>query len=178
LQAIAATVGGPLPLAAARTPVGRHRRIIPAGDGRLALLVAAGMGVLALLIMAARWLAGHLRLRRSLGGDGELATIELVTALPRLGYALPETVTLAQVERLVRVHGGPDAARYVRLLRDRRYGAGATAAASLRDRRVLRARLTSPLGLDARVLGLWALPPATVGRRVGARASAHHAGGP
>ncbi len=169
LQAIAATVGGPLPLSDVRASRVRHNRVTHAGGLAFALLIAAA-GVLGLLILAGRWLLGHARLRGSLEGDGELATIELVKALTRMGYALPETATLARVEQLVRLHGGPDAARYVRLLRDRRYAPGRAPSASLRDRRVLRARLTSRLGLDARLVGLWALPPATIGWRIGARA--------
>jgi hypothetical protein len=146
-------------------------------------VIAATVAVLlALLALVVRWLAGRVRLRRSLDGDGELATQELVRALRRLGYAIPPTVTLAQVERVVSLHGGPDAARYVRLLRDQRYAAGSVTAATLRDRRRLRRGLTAHLGLDARLRGLWALPPATVGwSRAGpSRASAggNHAGSP
>ena len=122
--------------------------------------------VLAPLSLVVRWLSGRVRLLRSLAGDGELATRELVRALGRLGYALPATVTLAQVEAMVRLHGGSDAARYVRRLRDRRYGAGSVDSPTLRDRRRLRLALTAHLGLDTRLRGLWALPPATVGWRV------------
>ncbi len=179
LQAIAATVGGPPPVAHAQSPTsGHHRASGGALDGRLPLLAIAAIAVLALLMLAARCLIGHARLRRSLHGDAELATLELVSALPRLGYALPARVTLAQVERIVRIHGGPDAARYVRLLRDRRYAPGGSTSASLRDRRLLRARLTAPLGLDARLRGLWALPPSTIGWRLDAHAAGDPTGGP
>jgi hypothetical protein len=87
-------------------------------------------------------------------------------------------VTLAEIERVVRLHAGADAAHYVQLLRNRRYAGGSTASASLRDRRVLRLRLTAPLGLDARLHGLWVLPPATIGRGLGAAASGSHPGAP
>ena len=53
-----------------------------------------------------------------------------------------------------------------RLLRDRRYRSGSVASPTLRDRRRLRVALTAHLGLDVRLRGLWALPPATVGWRV------------
>ena len=87
-------------------------------------------------------------------------------ALRRLGYAVPATVTLAQIEGLVRLHGGPDAARYVQLLRDRRYGDGHAEPATLRARRRLRHGLTARLGLDARLRGMWAIPPGTIAWRV------------
>ncbi len=165
LDAVAATVGGPLPLASVRTPA-RHR---PKGGGAGAdgplEVASAGIALVGLLMLATRWLTGFARLRRSLDGDGELAAIELVRALPRLGYPLPATVTLIQVEGLVRVHGGADAARYVRLLRERRYAPRTPPSVSLRDRRLLRARLTRPLGLDVRLRGLWVLPPAALGWR-------------
>ncbi|MBV9798111.1 MAG: transglutaminase domain-containing protein [Solirubrobacterales bacterium] len=178
LQAIAATVGGPPPVARTQRPAGGHRATSGLLDARVALLAIAAVAVLALLMLAARCLVGHGRLRRSLHGDAELATLELVSALPRLGFVLPARVTLAQVEEIVRIHGGPDAARYVRRLRDRRYAPGGATSLSLRDRRLLRARLTAPLGLDARLRGLWALPPSTLGWRLGDHAAGDSAGGP
>jgi protein-glutamine gamma-glutamyltransferase len=166
-DALAATIGAP----ARRSPVlgaPTRRRPQPrsASSAQLAL-GALAVGLLALIAIVGRLLAGHVRLRRSLRRDAELATTELVHALRRLGYSFPATVTLAQVERLVRLHGGADAARYVQLLRERRYAPGAVASATLRDRRRFRRALTVHLGLDARLRGLWALPPATVGWRVG-----------
>ena len=163
-------------LAVTRIPRGTDRRRTAGRAGRTSgsvgapLSAALGLalaGLIGSLALSARWLGGLVRLRRSLTGDGELATRELVRALRRLGYTLPATVTLARVEGMVRLHGGSDAARYVRLLRDRRYGPGPVGSASLRDRRRLRLALTAHLGLDARLRGLWALPPATVGWRVG-----------
>jgi hypothetical protein len=168
--AIAATVGGP-----PRTP-SDERALRPRGPRSSSswlpvspLLLLALAGLLASLALSARWLAGLVRLRRSLAGDGELATRELVRALGRLGYALPATVTLARVESMMRLHGGWNAARYAQLLRDRRYAPGSVASATLRDRRQLRLALTAHLGFDARLRGLWALPPATVGWRVNDR---------
>src|SRR5205085_9546200 len=106
------------------------------------------------------------RLRRSLKGDGDLATRELARALGALDYAVPARVTLSQIERLVRLHGGAEAARYVSLLRDRRYGGNGARPPTLSDRRRLRAGLTAHLGLDARLRGHWAIPPATVAWRL------------
>jgi protein-glutamine gamma-glutamyltransferase len=165
--AIAATVGGPRVRATDLAKAGLGRRSSGSGSFPLSALIALALAApLALLALLVRWLSGRVRLLRSLAGDGELATRELVRALGRLGYALPAMVTLAQVEAMVRLHGGPDAARYVRRLRDQRYGPGSVASPTLRDRRRLRLALTAHLGLDSRLRGLWALPPATVGWRV------------
>jgi transglutaminase-like putative cysteine protease len=165
--AIAATVGSAPFRATDHPTMGLGERGSGLGSFPLSALIALALaGMLATLALSARWLRGAIRLRRSLTGDGELATRELVRALGRLGYKLPATVTLARVESIVRLHGGSDAARYVRLLRDRRYGPGSVTSPTLCDRRRLRLALTAHLGLDARLRGLWALPPATVGWRV------------
>jgi transglutaminase-like putative cysteine protease len=135
--------------------------------GSHAAWIALALAMLpALLAVAARWLYGRARLRRSLDGDGELATAELARALSRLGYVVPATVTLAQIERLVRVHGGPEAAMYVRLLRARRYANTNGSTVTLRERRRLRYGLTAHLGFDARLRGHWALPPGTIAWRL------------
>jgi transglutaminase-like putative cysteine protease len=165
--AIAAPLGGPHARGTDLATAGLGRRSSGSGSLPLSGLIALALvALLASLSILVRWLSGRLRLVRSLAGDGELATRELVRALGRLGYALPATVTLAQVEAMVRLHGGADAARYVRRLRDQRYGPGSVSSPTLRDRRRLRLALTAHLGLDSRLRGLWALPPATVGWRV------------
>ena len=146
----------------------------PAGTVPVAVVTGSVAGGLALLAFLT-WLAGWVRLRNSLQGDGELAAAELVRALRRLGYAIPASVTLAQIEQRVRARSGPEAARYVRLLVERRYAAAEGEPASMGDRRRLRLGLTAQLGLDARLRGLWALPPATVGWRLVQR---DHAGDP
>lgn len=129
----------------------------------IALELALGLALLTLGLLCLR---GRMLLRRSLDDDGELATHELVRALRRLGYVLPATVTLARVESIVRLHGGVEAARYIRLLRERRYAPGPVASATLRDRRRLRLALTAHLGLASWLHGLWALPPGTLSWRV------------
>jgi transglutaminase-like putative cysteine protease len=141
----------------------------PGGGVAVAALITAGVALAVLMAAFAAWLSGHRRLRRSLRGDGELAARELVAALRRLGYAIPATATLAQIERRVRIHATEDAARYVRLLRDRRYARAGDRSATLRDRRRLRLGLTAHLGLEARLRGLLAFPPGTTrsGRRLG-----------
>jgi transglutaminase-like putative cysteine protease len=178
-QAIAATVGGAAPFARNHVPTVPSRVTSRPGAAGRAVMVGAALACLvAVLALATRWLAGLVRLRRSLAGDGELATVELARALRQIGYAVAPSVTLAQIERLVDLHGGPDAARYVRLLRERRYTPSAAATATLRERRRMRLGLTVHLGLDARLRGLWALPPGTTAWRL--RPSVHHdrPGGP
>jgi protein-glutamine gamma-glutamyltransferase len=166
--ALAATVASLPQHVGQRIPTVRRRPTTGSDIAPLvALIVAAVACLLALLMLAVRWAFGHARLRRSLAGDGELAAAELPRALRRLGYAIPPTVTLAQIERLVSLHGGSDAARYVRLLRERRYTLTNGQVVTLRDRRRLRRSLTAPLGLDARARGLWAFPPGTVARQLG-----------
>jgi hypothetical protein len=165
-EAVAATVGSLPQYAGQRIPTARRARTGAPTAVYVALLVAAVAGLVALAGLAVRWLAGHARLRRSLDGDGELAVVELRRALERLGYAVDGTTTLQQIERRVRVQGGPEAARYVRLLRDRRYAPANGAVVTLHERRALRQALTVHLGLDARLRGLWALPPSTVAWRL------------
>jgi hypothetical protein len=168
--AIAPTVAAiRIPGADQRRSAGLGRRTSSSGGASAPAVLAVALvlvGLLAALSLSARWLRGLVRLRRSLTGDGELATRELVRALARLGYTLPATVTLTRIEAVVRLHGGSDAARYVRQLRDRRYASGAVASATMQDRRRLRLALTAHLGLDAWLRGLWALPPGTLGWRV------------
>jgi transglutaminase-like putative cysteine protease len=168
--------------AGARVPT-RAAHVHPAAAGAdtgtaVGWLIAAAIAATIALLALTAWLVGRMRLRRSLDGDAELASLELVRALRRLGYATPAAVTLTQIERRVRVNGGADAARYVLLLRERRYGPASAAAATLRDRRRLRRGLTAHLGLDARLRGLWALPPGSLGWRVGGPASSDQAGAP
>jgi hypothetical protein len=160
-EAIAATVGG---FPRGEAPVGARprRRLTRPADALLTALVGGALGSLVILALVRMWAIGHLRLRRSLAGDGALAGAELAGALRALGYALPAAPTLAQLERLVLAHGGPDAARYVRALRERRYAPGRFEPPTLSDRRRLRHRLTAHLGLDSRLRGYWALPPAAV----------------
>jgi transglutaminase-like putative cysteine protease len=167
LDAFAATVASLPQYAGQRIPTVRGRGAAGSADVLIgAMIAAAFVGLLVLAAIAVRYARGLLRLRQSLAGDGQLASLELQRALRRLGYAVPATVTLAQIEQLVRVHGGTGAARYAGLLRDRRYAAGPGATATLRDRRRLRLGLTAHLGLDARLRGLWALPPGTVAWRI------------
>jgi protein-glutamine gamma-glutamyltransferase len=164
--AIAATVGSLPQNSGQRIPIVRPSKA-SGGAGLVVLLAVGGIGLMALTALTIRWLAGGVRLRRSLASDGELAAVELVRGLERLGYAIDGRATLAQIERDVRLQGGLNAARYVRMLRDRRYApANGGAVITLSQRRALRHAITAHLGLDARLRGLWALPPGTVAWRL------------
>ena len=62
--------------------------------------------------------------------------------------------------RRLKVTAGPDAAQYVRLLREQRYARPGTGAPpTARDRRALRHALTKGGGPLARLRGLTAIPP-------------------
>jgi transglutaminase-like putative cysteine protease len=121
----------------------------------LAALLLVPLAVAVLWLMAAVRNRPHLHAR---GGQG--AVDELRGALERLGYSYPARTTLAELERRLRVTAGPEAARYVRLLRQQRYARpGAGAPPTSRDRRALRRALTDGGGPLARLRGVVALPP-------------------
>jgi hypothetical protein len=123
-------------------------------------LLALVLLVLVPLAVALLWMASLLRRRPHFHGRSEGAVEELRHALPRLGYVYPARTTLSQLERRLGVTAGPDAARYVRLLREQRYAPPGTAAPPTpRDRRALRHALTEGAGPVARLRGLVALPP-------------------
>jgi hypothetical protein len=120
----------------------------------LAVLLLVPLAVLVLWIMSA------LRRRPHFHGRAEGAVDELRRALPQLGYQYPARTTLSELERRLRVTAGPEAARYVRLLRRQRYAPpGSGARPTARDRRALRRALTEGGGPVARLRGLIALPP-------------------
>jgi transglutaminase-like putative cysteine protease len=106
------------------------------------------------------WLVSAARRRPHFHSRAEGAVEELRRALERLGYRYPARTTLTQLERRLRVTAGPEAARYVGLLREQRYAAPGTGTLPTpRDRRALRRALTEGGGPIARVRGLLALPP-------------------
>jgi transglutaminase-like putative cysteine protease len=124
-------------------------------------LLGASLLVLGPLTLALLWLMSVSRRRphfHARGGEGAVA--ELRRALDRLGYQYPARTTLSELERRLKVTAGPDAARYVHLLRDQRYARpGAGAPPTTRDRRALRRALTAGGGPFARLRGLLAIPP-------------------
>jgi transglutaminase-like putative cysteine protease len=108
------------------------------------VLGALGASVLAVAVRAAR------RAERP-----ATAVDELDRALRRCGRTPAPELTLRQLER--RLRGAPEAAAYVRAVREAHYGFGAPA--SRAQRRALRHELGRGLGLPGRLRALWALPP-------------------
>jgi hypothetical protein len=106
----------------------------------------------------------ELRHRRDTALDAQLA--ELESALVRMGHELPPRTTLAALERRLRRLVGPESARYVGLLRARRYappGAPGADPPTPADRAGLRRELASAAGRLGRVRALLALPPRPTG---------------
>ena len=124
-------------------------------------LLGASLLVLVPLTLALLWLMSVSRRRphvHARGGEGAVA--ELRRALDRLGYEYPARTTLSDLERRLKVTAGPDAARYVHLLRDQRYARpGAGAPPTPGDRRALRRALTAGGGPLARLRGIVVIPP-------------------
>jgi hypothetical protein len=86
---------------------------------------------------------------------------ELERALRRCGRAPAPALTLRELER--RLRGAPDAAAYVRAVREDRFGWGTPGTTG--QRRALRQELSRGLGLGGRLRALWALPPHARWRR-------------
>jgi transglutaminase-like putative cysteine protease len=123
-------------------------------------LLALVLLVVVPLAVALLWITSVLRRRPHFHGRSEGAVEELRQALPRLGYIYPARTTMTELERRLKVTAGPEAARYVRLLREQRYAPPGTAEPPTpRDRRALRRALTEGAGPVARLRGLVALPP-------------------
>jgi protein-glutamine gamma-glutamyltransferase len=122
------------------------------GGAPFALLAAA------LLLLAA---AAVLWRRRRLAGLSpetalERAVAELEVALRRSGHPMPAGITLAQLERRLRLEG--EAAAYLQGLRAGRYDRDQPPPTPA-QRRALRRQLAEGLGVRGRLRGLWALPP-------------------
>jgi hypothetical protein len=128
-----------------------RRHAAPGAGPPLLLIVAVSLGGLAVLAL------GVIGLRRPPDEDRLLA--ELERALARSGRPLEGGVTLAALEQ--RFRDTPAAAEYVRSLRLARY-AGTPSQPTAAQRRALRQRLGSGLGLTGRLRALWALPPRSV----------------
>jgi protein-glutamine gamma-glutamyltransferase len=120
----------------------------------LAILVVVPLAVVGL------WLMSMLSRRPHFHRRDEGAVDELRHALRRLGYDYPDRTTLSELERRLKVTAGPDAARYVSLLRRQRYAPPGTGEPlTAHDRRLLRRALTEGNGPLGRLRGLIALPP-------------------
>jgi transglutaminase-like putative cysteine protease len=124
------------------------------GGGRAWGMVA--LVLLPLVLLAALWGAATVRARRVGRGGGDPDVRELVWALERLGHPLAPGTTLLALERRLDAVAGPAAARYARVLRERRF---APAGSGSLDRRGLRRALVRGRGVRARARALLALPP-------------------
>ena len=129
-----------------------------------------GWLVLAALVLAGGAVAGVLRARGAgwHGGDRrsqEEADISaLVRALSAVGEQVPARATLRQLESRVERTAGAPAARYVRMLRERRFSPAGGERPDAAARRDLRRALARGRGLRARMTALIALPPAAFRR--------------
>jgi transglutaminase-like putative cysteine protease len=123
------------------------------GGAPFALL--ATVAVVLLLAAAALWRRRRLA-ALSPETAVERAVAELEVALRRSGHPMPVGVTLAQLERRLRLEG--DAAAYLQGLRAGRYNHDQPPPTPS-QRRALRRQLAEGLGIRGRVRGLWALPP-------------------
>ena len=131
---------------------GRAATAAGQGGDATAWIVGGAVGLLSALGIAALALQRRRRLVRS--GDPELE--ELRIALARTGRPVTPQTTLRRLEQLL---GGSDGALgYLESLRLARYGTGAPPPTP-RQRRALRRALGAGLGMRARIVALWALPP-------------------
>jgi transglutaminase-like putative cysteine protease len=128
------------------------------GHGGWLWPVLAGLLVLSL---ALAWrLAGARKARGPFVGDADVALGELSRALALARVPVAPDTTLVQLERRLLLTHGRDAGRYVRLLRELRYGpATARSAPGTRERRRLRRSLAVGRGPLTRLRLLLALPP-------------------
>ncbi len=159
LQSSRARVPAAAPLAlSSATATGAHPRY-----ATVPLALAAAV----LTVLVAGALAGRAaarRLRRTLALGGEDTVAELAGALRRLGYGPAEAMTLTDLERRMRLTRGEQAARYVRLLAQRRFAAAPAGGPTPHDRRDLRRALSRGAGPRARLRCLLALPPGMLRR--------------
>jgi transglutaminase superfamily protein len=138
--------------------VTRRRRPLPASAAARARAPHGGAGAWWLWVAGAMLLgtcAGGVVLARRSGGRPATAVAELERALRRCGRRPAPELTLRQLER--RLRGAPDAAAYVRAVREAHYGYGTPATRA--QRRALRHELARGLGVGGRVRAWWALPP-------------------
>ena len=140
----------------------------PAADSGQDPALAPWMVVVALALTMGLALAAvrarALLLRRRRGGEDEADITDLRRVLARVGEPVPPRLTLRELEsRLERTAGAP-AARYVRMVRERRYAPRGGRAPDAAARRDLRRALGRGRGLRARLLALVALPPASFRR--------------
>ena len=123
------------------------------GGGRGSPIAVAGV---ALALLAGGAMLVMARRRRPRGPEG--AVIELERALRRLGHTVAPGTTLMDLERRLAAGGRAAAARYVRRVREHRFGERRPPT-DASARRALRRALTAGAGPLGRVRGFVALPP-------------------
>jgi transglutaminase-like putative cysteine protease len=138
-----------------------------AGDGQDPAL-EPWMAVAALALVVGLTLAGlrarAVLLRRRRGGEDEADIAALRRALARVGDPVPPRLTLRELERRIELAAGAPAARYVRILRERRYAPLAAGPPDAAARRDLRRALARGHGLRGRLAALVALRPVSFRR--------------
>jgi transglutaminase-like putative cysteine protease len=119
--------------------------------------VTVGLGGAALaLVLAAALILRRRRAHRTPVAPGPAALAELERALRRARRSLAPGTTLSALE--ARFGGSPDAAGYVRALREQRYRPTASGPTGS-QRRALRSELARGGGATGRLRAWWALPP-------------------
>ena len=126
-------------------------------EGWMAVAAIVLSGTVGLVFLRARALVRHRR--RMSDEEAEVAALRRI--LVRAGEPAPPRLTLRQLERRLERIGGPPAARYARMLRERRFGARGGRAPDGAARRDLRRALTRGRGVRVR---LTALPPVSFRR--------------
>lgn len=116
------------------------------------------LGAAALAVTRARALLSD----RVVDDDSELAALRRVLA--RTGEPVSPGLTLTQLESRLEGMAGPAAARYARMLRERRFGPRGGLAPDGPARRELRRALSRGKGLRVRLAALLALPPVSFRR--------------
>ena len=125
-------------------------------------LVAVALALLVAVALAVLRLRALLRRRVQVDEDADLAALRRL--LVRTGEPVPPRLTLRQLETRLQRIGGPSAARYARMLRERRFGAAGGREPDGAARRDLRRALTRGRGVRARIGALATLPPASFRR--------------
>jgi transglutaminase-like putative cysteine protease len=170
----ASASGGPPD--AGETPDTPNARSTPAGDsvgaeggahsgGRvfelwMAFAALAALAAIAFVALAARTLLRHGRGVDT--DDAEIAALRRVLA--RSGELAAPRLTLRELELRLERTAGSAAARYLRMLRERRYGADGGSLPDDAARRQLRRALVRGRGLRARLGALVAMPPVSFRR--------------
>lgn len=126
--------------------------------GTAGWLLAAGLALLAAAVLGVANLAARIR-RRERPAAHERDVAELRRALARVGEPAPATLTLRRLEERLEASAGPPAARYVQMLRQRRYAREGGSMPGRAERSALRRALASGRGPLGRLRALAALPP-------------------